>query len=118
MSQCCPPAPAPFDKYPNCPTEFVRACSDGTGTVVGSVAGAEFSAATPELAQLYADRLARGRALLQVLTCNTLTPGDLADCGLVDERPSVIPGCMGICDEDGFTICDEDDFEVSSLPIS
>lgn len=115
MSQCCPPAPAPFDKYPNCPTEFVRACTDGTGTVVGSVAGGEFFAATPELAQFWADQLARGRALNKVLICNTLSPGDLAGCGLVEERPSVIPGCNPLCTETGFSLCTESGDQINSI---
>lgn len=116
--RCCPaPAPAPFTYYPNCPAEYIRACSDGTGTVVGRVPGAYFytkleDGETPTQAQdranEYAEKLAKGRALNKVLTCNTISPEDINDCGLVEERPSFDPACADLyCNGSGIQYCDE-----------
>lgn len=115
MRRCDPPAPAPFAYFTNCPQRYVRACTDGTGMVTGEIAGATFfvkkeEGETDGQAQArvdeYALKIARGRALNKVLYCNTLSAGDLAGCGLVDERPTVV-GCNTLCTESGLTICTE-----------
>jgi hypothetical protein len=114
--RCCPPAPAPLAFATNCEVNIRRVCEDGTGIVPYSLPGGYlFVAVTEEvtyaaaeaLAQSYALAIARYHALNQILTCNTVSENDLADCGLVEERPGQIT-CTTLCDQDGNTFCDED----------
>lgn len=119
MRRCCPPPAAPPYPYAcNCAVDFSRYCSDGTGLVIKNIPasylcvkwGADETYTTEAAAQIAANNfavaLARGRALNTVLTCNTLTPDDLLDCGLVEERPSFDPACaLVLCDNLGHQIC-------------
>lgn len=118
-AKCCPPpAPAPLEYVPNCLARFVRACADGTGTIIEEVDGAylwvkieedETYETAQERANEYALKLARYRALTQVLYCNSISPDDLAGCGLVEERPVTDFACANtICDQTGIPLCTED----------
>ena len=115
-TNCCPPPAAePYPYAENCEVTVTRSCSDGSGslsqTVPAAYLGVKISdysspAAAQIAANAFAERLARRRALQEVLYCTTLTPSDLADCGLVEERPSFTPGCnFLLCTTTGNTIC-------------
>jgi hypothetical protein len=110
MSRHCPqPAPGPLSKFPNCPVQFTRMCADGSGIIIERIPGAYLFADSQALADEYALALARGRALNQVLYCNTITESDLSGCGLIEVRPGSIIACtQTYCNESGIPYCNED----------
>lgn len=125
--RCPPPAAPPYPYACNCEVVFIRSCTDGSGIVSKTVPagylcikhGTGETYATEAAAQIaandYAEALARGRALNTVLVCNTLSPSDLVECGLVEERPSFDPSCAFVlCTNTGNQICSNDgiNFEV------
>jgi hypothetical protein len=127
---CCPPPSVPPYPYAaNCAVTFTRYCSDGSGTVSVTIPAAYLSvkfgtglpytsqAAAQVAANAFAERLARRRALQTVLYCNTVTPSDVADCGLVEERPVFTPGCAFVlCTNTGDTLCTDDSFQLKVSP--
>jgi len=123
---CCNPAIPPYPYAANCAVTVTRYCSDGSGSVSETIPAAYLSvkfgtglpytseAAAQVAANAFAERLARRRALQTVLYCNTVTPSDLADCGLVEERPIFTPGCnFLLCTNTGNTICTDENIPLA-----
>jgi hypothetical protein len=117
-TNCRIPSIPPYPYALNCEQIFVRQCNDGSGSVSGIVPAAYFAvliadysseAAAQIAANEMAYRLARRLALQQILSCNTITPDDVAGCGCAEERPNFSPACaLVLCTPAGFTICTED----------
>lgn len=110
---------------PNCAITFTRACADGTGIVQKTIGAAEFFVnsadySSIEAAQIavnaLAEEIVRGQALNTVLYCNTILPSDLADCGLIEDRPVYNPACAVVyCDGSGVPYCNESSIEYTSV---
>lgn len=123
---CCDPSMPPYSYAPNCEVTVFRYCADGSGYISQTIpagylsvkfgAGLTYTsqAAAQVAANAFAERLARRRALQIVLYCNTLTPDDLADCGLVEERPVFTPGCnFLLCTNTGNTLCTDENIPIA-----